>query len=257
MNKIFYFTGSGNSLAIAKRIKEKLSECELIRVNSDLDFSIQIETEILGFIFPVYAWGMPVMFKEFVEQVQITKADYIFVITNYAGSCGNALGTFQKALEKKKVKIDAFGEVIMPSNYVMMGNASSKHKAINILQIAEHQIDEFASKICDKQNITLKPVGLKGKLSTAIIYPLFASNIRKSDKSFFYTDKCNGCGICEKVCPSNNIILNENKQPVWQHRCEQCHACFHWCPQQAIEFNKKTAGKQRYTHPNVKVSELF
>jgi ferredoxin len=257
MNKIYYFTGSGNSLAIAKRIKEKITDIELIRVNSKLDFKEPVEAEMLGFIFPVYAWGMPVLFKEFIEQLQIKNADYVFVITNYAGSCGNVLGLFQKLFSKKGFKIDAFGEVVMPSNYVVMGNASSEHRAANILQIAEADLEELSQNITDRKQLPMKKVSLSGKLQTSFIYSMFAKNIRKSDKAFFYTDKCIGCGICAKVCPTDNIILNEDKHPVWQHKCEQCHACIHWCPQRAIEFSKKTAEKNRYTHPDVGVGELF
>ncbi|MDO9577038.1 MAG: EFR1 family ferrodoxin [Candidatus Cloacimonadales bacterium] len=257
MNKIFYFTGSGNSLTIAKRIDEKIEDCEVIQVKSSLDFSKPIAAEILGFVFPVYAWGMPVMFKEFIQKIKIEKADYVFVVTNYGGSCGNVLGIFRKILRKKGIEIAAFGEVVMPSNYVVMGDASSQHKAANILQIAEPVIDDLVQKISEKQAMPMIKVKFSGKFLSAVVYPLFVSNIRKSDKNFFFTETCNGCGICAKVCPAENIVLNEKKQPVWQHRCEQCHACFHWCPQRAIEFSKKTVQKNRYTHPNVKVSELF
>lgn len=257
MNKIYYFTGSGNSLAIAGRIAEKLKNCELTRISSRIDFSAPIEAETLGFVFPVYAWGMPVLFKEFVQKLKIKKADYIFVITNYAGSCGNALGAFHKIFLRKKIKIAAFGELLMPSNYVMMGNASSEHQARNILQKAEPVIDELAEKISRKDTIPKNKVNGSGRMLSALVYPLFTANIRKSDKSFFSTEKCNGCGICAQVCPVKNIKLNENKLPVWQHHCEQCHACIHWCPQKAIEFNKKTSAKNRYTHPAVEVKELF
>ncbi len=257
MNKIFYFTGSGNSLAIAKRIAEKIGDCALIHVNSKLDFNKPVEADILGFVFPIYSWDMPILFKKFVKIVNITKANYVFVMTNYAGSFGNALGSFQTDMKKKNINVDAFGDVVMPSNYVLMGKAHSQESAKPIIEKANIVIDEFTQKVFEKQNIPMKKVPFKGKLQTSLIYPAFAWHAPRSDKTFFFTEKCNGCTICAKVCPVENIILNEHKQPVWQHHCEQCHACFHWCPQQAIEFNKKTAEKERYTHPDVKVSELF
>ncbi|MCF7792472.1 MAG: EFR1 family ferrodoxin [Candidatus Cloacimonetes bacterium] len=257
MNRIYFFTGSGNSLAIAKRVAEKLDNCELIKVTSKLDFSKPVEAEMLGFVFPVYAWGIPVLFKEFLSKIDITKVDYVFAITNFAGSSGNTLGLVQKILKKKNIKIDAFGEVPMPSNYVAMGNASSEHKARNILQKAEPVIEELSHNIEDRKQIPLSKKKLSAKLLTATVYPLFSRNIRKSDKTFFSTDKCIGCGICVLVCPAENIILNEDKGPVWQHRCEQCHACIHWCPERAIEFNKNTFKKKRYTHPDIKLKDML
>jgi len=257
MNKIYYFTGSGNSLSIAKKIADKLENCELSRVTSKLDNSVPIEADILGFIFPVYSWGMPMLFKEFVREMNIKKADYIFVTANYAGSCGNALGLFQKEMSKKSLKVDAFGEFKMPSNYVLMGKANSQEEAKPILRETKDLIDEFAEKVAHKRSVPLGKVKLLGKFLTATIYPAFITHVPNSDKTFFVTDKCNGCGICSKVCPVDNIILNEQIQPTWQHHCEQCHACFHWCPQKAIEFNKKTSEKQRYTNPDIKVNELI
>ena len=256
MNKIYYYTGSGNSLAIARKIAEKIGNCDLVRVSSKLDISAHIEADKLGFVFPVYAWGMPVLFREFVRSLMLKKAGYVFVVADYAGSCGNALGVFNKIFRKKGIRIDAFGEVLMPSNYVIMGNASPEQAAISILQKAEPIIEELAQNVFKQKQLKMNNVSFKGKLLSSLIYPLFALNIHKSDKAFFVTDKCNGCGICARICPIDNIILNEKKQPFWQHHCEQCHACLHWCPQRAIEFSAKTSAKNRYTHPQVKVSEL-
>ncbi|MDP8268555.1 MAG: EFR1 family ferrodoxin [Candidatus Tenebribacter davisii] len=257
MHKIFYFTGSGNSLAIAKRIGEKIGQYKVVKVTSKLDFNKPVKADILGFVFPVYAWGMPVLFKKFLEQIEISKAKYIFVVTNYAGNGGNVLGLFQKLMKKKNINIDAFFEIFMPSNYLVMGDADPQDKAAQIIKNSIPKIEECAQKIYDRKMVPMQKVSFMGKLYTKLIYPLFANYIKRSDKNFFFTELCNGCGICEKVCPVENIILNENKNPVWQNHCEQCHACIHWCPQRAIEFSKKTSNKNRYTHPDVKVSELI
>ena len=58
-------------------------------------------------------------------------------------------------------------------------------------------------------------------------------------------EKCIGCGKCEKLCPLNNITL-QNARPVWGTNCTQCMACICYCPTRAIEYGKKSAGKPRY-----------
>ena len=207
MNKIFYFTGSGNTLAIAKRFAEKLENCELVRVSTRLDFTAPVKAEKLGFVFPVYAWGIPLLFKEFMEQIQISQANYIFVITNFAGSSGNALGYFNNICKKKSIRIDAFGEVVMPSNYVTMGNADSKEDAIKVLEKAEPELRSLVDDIASGKRRLLRKPKLTSKLLTAVVYPLFTSNIRKSDKTFFSTENCIGCGICLKPNLSDTVLI--------------------------------------------------
>ncbi|MBN1673737.1 MAG: hypothetical protein JXR37_22005 [Kiritimatiellae bacterium] len=48
-----------------------------------------------------------------------------------------------------------------------------------------------------------------------------------------------------------------NEKPSWLHRCEQCLACLHWCPQEAIQVGKKTVGRARYHHPDVRARDLM
>ena len=67
---------------------------------------------------------------------------------------------------------------------------------------------------------------------------------------------CNGCGICEKICPVDNIKL-VNEKPEWQHKCQMCTGCLHYCPQKAIQWGEYTLGRERYNHPKIKLKELL
>jgi len=75
------------------------------------------------------------------------------------------------------------------------------------------------------------------------------------DKSYYSNEKCNGCGVCSRVCPVNNINMVDNK-PSWQHHCETCFACFHWCPNGAINGGWISIDKG-YHHSDVKISEML
>ena len=70
----------------------------------------------------------------------------------------------------------------------------------------------------------------------------------------YYTDAtCNGCGICEKVCPSEKVRVVDQR-PQWRSDvpCFVCFACFNACPQQAILIkNRYTMKKGRYLHPEI------
>lgn len=54
-------------------------------------------------------------------------------------------------------------------------------------------------------------------------------------KGYQVTDKCIGCGICQKVCPQNCIDLANGKAAIRQQNCLHCGACFEKCPVGAIE----------------------
>jgi MinD superfamily P-loop ATPase len=76
------------------------------------------------------------------------------------------------------------------------------------------------------------------------------------DKNFWTDPRCNGCGVCEQVCPNGNVRL-EGGRPEWLHRCEQCLACIQWCPQEALQFGKKTSRYPRYHHPEIGLKEIM
>ena len=52
--KIFYFTGTGNSLAFAREIAKKI-EGQLISIVSQMEKeTINVSTDVIGTVFPVY-----------------------------------------------------------------------------------------------------------------------------------------------------------------------------------------------------------
>ena len=51
-------------------------------------------------------------------------------------------------------------------------------------------------------------------------------------------DKCIGCGICSKVCPSLAIILIGRNAVVNEQDCRGCGACNQRCPVYAIDMVK-------------------
>lgn len=81
-------------------------------------------------------------------------------------------------------------------------------------------------------------------------------NFYEMVKNYHVTEKCNGCGTCERICPVGNIKMVDMK-PRWGNTCEQCVACIQWCPAKAIEYADKTAKRRQYRHPEVKISDLL
>ncbi|HZK61538.1 MAG TPA: 4Fe-4S binding protein [Anaerovoracaceae bacterium] len=49
------------------------------------------------------------------------------------------------------------------------------------------------------------------------------------------SDKCNGCGICEKNCPTNVLeVINKRSTPKNIEECMACRLCEVVCPLKGI-----------------------
>jgi uncharacterized Fe-S center protein len=80
--------------------------------------------------------------------------------------------------------------------------------------------------------------------------------VPEMDKYYSVSNDCNKCGICAKVCPVDNIGLDEVGRPYFRHHCEQCVACIQFCPKRAINYKDKTQSRKRYTNPAIKYADL-
>ena len=91
-------------------------------------------------------------------------------------------------------------------------------------------------------DITMKDRLISGIVND-LVYPVCVHA-----KKFYVTDACISCGKCERVCPTENVRL-ENGRPVWGKKCTHCMACICRCPAEAIEYGKHSRGLPRYTFP--------
>jgi len=257
--RVYYFSGTGNSLYVARRIQEKLGETELIKITAALlKNPPTVVADGVGIVFPVYAWGPPGLVVQFLKRVTIKQPQYLFMVATNGGGPENALFSTQNLLHKKGLTVHAAFDLTMPGNFITGGNPPSVTEARALLQAQEPELAKICDMIAARQAHPATGVAsISGKLKTSFVHPLFLLGASKQGKKFSATTACTGCGICANVCPVNNITLNSAKQPVWGAQCEFCLACIHWCPAQAIESGNATQGRNRYHHPDVTSKELM
>ncbi|EPR12101.1 EFR1 family ferrodoxin [Ruminiclostridium papyrosolvens] len=258
---IFWFSGTGNSLYIAKSIAQQ-NDLKLVSISSVVNsgaefFEYDLEDgETIGFVFPVYAWAPPKMVLDFISKLRLKNYNdnYTFCVATCGGNVGNTVKVMEESLNTANIKLSAGFSVIMPNNYIVMGNVDSKEKEEKKLAEAEDTTGKISEIVSRKKSGMYNVVkGPLPGLFTGVISPMFNKYAIKTD-SFFATDKCNGCGICEKVCTCKSIKVD--KRPKWGKECNQCLACIHFCPTKAIQFGKGTEKKGRYTNPNISISEM-
>ncbi len=251
MNAIFYFTGTGNSLYIAKKISEKLKNCELIEIKYNQEY--KINHDIVGIVFPVHAYGLQPIIKNFLKLNEI-KANYKFAIANCAGGPGNTLLDLYN-LNKTFNYIDY---ILMPENYSILKNPISKEQAIKFMENKKENLKKIITNIQNRKNyLNLNKKFIISRLFFKIINKSFIRGLKHSVK-FFKVDKtkCTGCSICSKSCPMNNIEM-VNNLPLWNKNCIQCFRCINICPEHTISFTPITKNRNQYINPHISPKELI
>jgi ferredoxin len=255
---IYYFTGTGNSLAVAKKIAVAFGDCELVPIASlqKTNGNIVPPAERVGIVCPVYFSGLPAMVATFAGRMDLAAVKYVFaVVTNGGGGGSAALRQIDIVLRKQHGRgLDAGFSVTMPGNYILMYSSPEGKKQEEILAKANEEIAGITGPLtrCEKRAL---PSSLISHLLYTLLYPRFTSHVHTDDKKFSVNDNCTSCGICAAVCPADNIKMIEGK-PVWKHHCELCCGCIHNCPVQAIQAGSATEKRLRYRNPSVTIAEL-
>lgn len=256
---IYFFTGTGNSLAAAKKIAALLGDCELVPIASlkNKKGDITPTADRVGIICPVYDAGLPLIVADFSRRLNLSRVGYTFAIVTLGRIGVSALHQMNGILFNKQAKrLDAAFAVPMPGNFPPVGKIASLEKQETILQAAEARLTEIAGLI--DQGIAVPPrFSPVSALMKCITYGSFSRNGHGMDTQFSVSDACTSCGTCAKVCPVGNITL-VNKRPSWGHHCELCCACRHFCPVEAIQLGmlQGTKGRGRYRHPDLKVEDM-
>ena len=251
MNKIYYFTGTGNSLQIAEDLSKGIGDCTIHKI---ADYSGEnISSDTLGIVFPVYNWGMPLILCDFLEKLNVSNDTYIYAVANYGGLPGRALDQCKDILNHKNKLLSGGFLINMPGNYIMGYGAKSKKTQYKLFAKEKNKFKEICSFVRNRKKSEIeKSHFIIDRLCTNYFYKDIVK-FHEADRNYTVNNKCIGCGLCAKRCPVNNITMNEGK-PVWNHKCELCVACIQSCPKEAINYAGKTENRKRYLNPNVNLN---
>ena len=246
---LFYFTGTGNSLHVAKKLSDNpLSIPQVMKKGDNLKF----EANEIGIVFPKYGMAPP-MVRDFL-QVAHLKANYFFAVMTYGNKIKATDATnFARLLADahQGVKLNYFNGVKMVDNRLQRFDMAQQLKATNNSKI-DASIVSIASDIDAHKHFLAKPAQEAG--APHHLHrdhgPIMAQDM------FEITDACIGCGICMAVCPRGDYkVVNDMAEA--QGRCEQCLACAHACPQLAIVPTEGDENpRARYRNPNVSLREI-
>jgi Pyruvate/2-oxoacid:ferredoxin oxidoreductase delta subunit/flavodoxin len=261
---IFYFTGTGNSLAVARALAAKIWG-SLVPVASTIgQASVESDVGVIGFVFPIYDFKAPKIMEELLSKLASIDTKYLFAVCTYGIAAGQSLKRFGKTVEEHGGHLCGGFAVAMPHTGVGCRFVSRSNRMC-LLEASLARTEPIAGYIERRLDGTIEssrvfPALVRPwMLRTIPVLARFAGRlVIKGEKSLALTasDECNGCGICAKLCPVENIeMVGEHAR--WSDHCLGCFACLHWCPRHAISLGGQDMGIDQYHHPDVTLSDMI
>ena len=243
---VLYFTGTGNSRYLARRIAEGL-EMPLYDLNACIKAGdtapVQTGRDVV-LVTPTYAWRIPRVVSEWLGKTALTGAERIWFVMDCGSEIGNAAKYNRELAARKALTYMGTAQIVMPENYIALFSAPDKQEAKAIVENAKPAIRSIIDCIRNGMEFPAPRNNLYDRFMSSAVNPIFYKKIVKAD-AFTVSDACIGCGKCVQLCPLNNIRLDKDK-PVWGSNCTHCMACICYCPKEAIEYGKRSVGKPRY-----------
>ena len=243
---ILYFSGTGNSKYVAEKIAVALND-ELLNINGKIktnDLSPVSTGENAVAVTPTYAWRIPRIVTDWLLKTRFIGLKKMWFVMTCGGEIGNAEKYNKELCNQMGVEYMGTKQILMPENYIAMFDAPQKNEAIKIVDAAQKDIEYAVEAVSSLSAFPVPPCSLKDRLMSGAVNDVFYPFCVKAS-AFKADEKCIGCGKCVKVCPLNNITL-ENGKPKWSDNCTHCMACICHCPTKAVEYGKKSVGKTRY-----------
>ena len=278
--EIYYFSGTGNSLHVARELQRRIPETSLVPIVSLLGReSVQTHAETVGFVFPQYATTVPKVVAEVLKKLDLASAGYLFAIATRGGTVCRAFADVDELLNKRGRRLDSYFVLTMPSGSEPLVETFSEYiteeriaglesemlarlDAIQDVIIAQEvNREEDLSGLDVPPPDIIKPIMPFIKILEPILLPL--GKLVESSFDFYFDAKCTGCGLCEKVCLAQKIKVVDGR-PVWQKevKCFGCFACLNYCPEQSIQvastwyLKSRTAENGRYHHPQITANDI-
>ena len=234
MHRIYYFTGTGNSLRVARVVAERMGGAELISMRCDPKEVPANGCDAVGFVYPAYHWTAPDPVVRFVRELDLDPHTYLFAIATPSLMGGFACEVVEKLLAEKGAHL-AYGAMVhCVANYALVYPPFPPAKLM--IPAMERALNRVADEVARR---TIRPYPKASRLvrrrQSRIMGPYLELQ-KYADYPFTISDSCVGCGLCSRVCPCENIRMEEGR-PTFLHHCQNCMACVTSCPQRAIGYD--------------------
>lgn len=258
---ICYFSGTGNSLRVAKTLADALADRLVNMAELPLSPEMLLGEKQIGFVFPVYAWGLPSVVERYVQKMArfIGKTKpYVYAVLTCGDDVGYTDSLLSKLLAERGLALQAAFSVQMRNTYVCLpgfdiddaDTAKRKEAAL------PSRLAHIAKMICSRGAFSPRELhrGSIPRLKTYVFRPFFRRFLINESRFRVVKSDCTGCGQCVKACPLHNITMEKGKNLRWNGACTHCLACYHACTHHAVAYGRWTKGKGQVAVENMAFS---
>lgn len=247
---IFYFTGTGNSLYIAKQIEENPLSIPQAVHKRNQEFS----ADSIGIVAPVYGHEMPPMVKDFMKNA-VFHTDYFYIILTYGNRHGGAAELAKQFCEECGIAVNYINVIMMADNWLPSFDMNEQKKIDK--KIGENMAEILADLSAHK-NMISEVTDTDRTAHRQFLERMGQMPADAWQHLLRVTDACVGCGICERVCPSASVHISDGKAVHIPGKCQTCLACAHACPQKAIQLTVPEVNpKARYRNEHISLQEII
>ncbi len=126
--EIYYFSGTGNSFAVARDVAEKLNAKLFNIVLLTEQENIITDANVVGFVFPIYEFKHTYLIEKIIKKFKNLESKYIFAICTYGINPSNSIIKFDNLIKSNGGKLSAGFAVEMPHNGIGSGLFSKKEQ---------------------------------------------------------------------------------------------------------------------------------
>lgn len=253
---IYYFSGTGNSAVVAHSLSRLIGDaiCSIAAVTVD---EPSPDDDVLGLVFPVYAWGIPSVVRFFIERDLSTYYEhrraplYIYAVM----TCGDDMGYADHILQMELKNAGIPGHerfsvwsVRMPNTYVALPSFDLDDASLAYDKFSETMkiLPFIASSVANREYVVRLTRGSFPHLKSGLLRSLFLRYLIRERYFHVNAERCIHCGRCVRNCPTSDIRLDDKGLPRWnEDLCTGCLQCYHRCPVRAIDYGPFTKGKKQ------------
>jgi len=247
---IYYFSGTGNTWAIALLYKEALEtagwQVELAAIDG-LAGTPEVRGDLLILGYPVHAWNMPFLVREFIESLPERKGLKAAAFMTMGAISRGAPAITWRLLAEKGYEVLGVEEYVMPTNWVLGERAGTEESFYALREEAAKKARQAVADLVAGKVREVAFVDSEIEFSETS-YARFRRAFPKWAGEFTVGESCTLCSLCVDLCPMNNLRM-EGRTVVYGKECVLCLRCINLCPERAIEWRDKTQTIGRYQAP--------